>query len=173
MPPDYHPFAPTAAQIRNRRPGISEILPNLFVGEYPRLNDIAWLKQIYRITAVLSLQDADDLALKGLDPFLLQRTYKQHQVEFCRVPIPDFNSGAFSLALPIALSRLEESLASEHRVFLHCNAGCNRAPTLAIAYIHASSQMSLIKARDYFEARRPCAPYMRILFDFFNVPRTL
>jgi len=173
MPPDSHPFAPTAAQIRNRRPEISRILPRLFVGEYPRLTDIAWLKQSHRITAVLSLQDAHDLALKGLDPFLLQRTYKHHQIEFCRVPIPDFNNDAFSLALPAALSQLEKSLDSEHRVFLHCNAGCNRAPTLAIAYIHASSRMSLVKARDYFDARRQCAPYMNVLFDFFNVPRVL
>jgi protein-tyrosine phosphatase len=52
--------------------------------------------------------------------------------------------------------------------FLHCNAGCNRAPTLAIAYLHAYHNMTLTEARDFFKARRPCGPYMEVLYQYFG-----
>ena len=49
------------------------------------------------------------------------------------------------------------------RVYLHCNAGMNRAPTVAIAYLHVHHAMSLGAARDSVKQRRHCVPYMRVL----------
>ena len=85
----YHPFAPTAGAIRARRPEVSEILPNLFVGEYPRVEDVPWLRQTFGISAVLNLQDAEDLNLKGLDIKALHTAYRDHQMAFLRTPVAD------------------------------------------------------------------------------------
>ena len=164
----YHPFAPSASELRGRRPDVSEILPNLFVGEYPRVEDALWLKQTFGISAVLSLQDADDISLKGLDITALKSTYQAHRIEFARTPIADYDCHTLATALPQALDQLHTSIQSGRRVFLHCNAGCNRAPTVAIAYLHIHHAMSLEGARDFFKARRPCGPYMNVLYEYFG-----
>lgn len=164
----YHPFAQSASELRGHQPGVSEILPNLFVGEYPRVEDALWLKQTFGISAVLSLQDADDISLKGLDIAVLKSTYREHQIEFARTPIADYDCHTLATALPQALNQLHTSIQNGRRVFLHCNAGCNRAPTVAIAYLHVHHAMSLEDARNFFKARRPCGPYMNVLYEHFG-----
>ena len=164
----YHPFAPTADTLRARRPEVSEILPNLFVGEYPSVDDVAWLRQAFGISAVFSLQDADDLSLKGLDIAALHTAYRTNQMTFFRTPVADYDCDSLAEALPQALELLRSSLQDGNRVFLHCNAGCNRAPTVAIAYLHVHHAMSLAEARDFFKARRPCGPYMKVLYRHFG-----
>ncbi len=163
----YHPFAPTADTLRARRPEVSEILPTLFVGEYPSVEDVPWLRQAFGISVVLSLQDADDLNLKGLDIAALHNAYRTNQMTFLRTPVADYDCDSLAKALPQALELLQASLHSGNRVFLHCNAGCNRAPTVAIAYLHVHRAMSLVEARDFFKARRPCGPYMNMLYRHF------
>lgn len=166
----YNPFAPPRTDGRGRRPEVSEILPRLFVGEYPRVEDVAWLKQTFGISAVFSLQDDEDLLAKGLTLFDLTNEYRLHQMEFRRVPVADFNCDSLELALPSALPVLHELTQQSHILFLHCNAGCNRAPTMAIAYLHLHRQMGLAEARDFVKERRPCGPYMEILYRYFGRP---
>ncbi len=157
-----------ADTLRARRPEVSEILPTLFVGEYPSVEDVPWLRQAFGISAVLSLQDADDLNLKGLDSAALHNAYRTNQMTFLRTPVADYDCDSLAEALPQALELLQASLQSGNRVFLHCNAGCNRAPTVAIAYLHVHRAMSLAEARDFFKARRPCGPYMNVLYRHFG-----
>lgn len=164
----YHPFAPTVGTLRARRPEVSEILPNLFVGEYPNVEDVPWLRQTFGISAVLNLQDADDLNLKGLDIAALHNAYRTNQMTFLRTPVADYDCDSLAEALPQALELLRASLKSGNQVFLHCNAGCNRAPTVAIAYLHVYHALSLEEARDFFKARRPCGPYMNVLYRYFG-----
>ena len=164
----YNPFAPVTTDSRGRRPEVSEILPTLFVGEYPRIEDIAWLKQEFSISAVFSLQDNDDLQAKGLTLHTLRNECARHQVEFRRTAVADFNCQSLAVALPSALQELHALTQDSHTTFLHCNAGCNRAPTLAIAYLHAYHSMTLEEARDFFKARRPCGPYMEVLYQHFG-----
>jgi len=167
----YNPFTPTTGDSRGRRPEVSEILPTLFVGEYPRIEDIAWLKQEFSISAVFSLQDNDDLQAKGLTLYTLRDECGRHQVEFRRAPVADFNCQSLAVALPSALQELHALTQDSHMIFLHCNAGCNRAPTLAIAYLHVYHSMTLEEARDFFKARRPCGPYMEVLYEYFGRAR--
>lgn len=164
----YNPFASITVDQRVRRPEVSQILPILFVGEYPRVEDIAWLKEEFRISAVFSLQDNEDLQAKGLTLHTLKTECELHQVEFRRAPVADFNCESLAVALPSALQELHALVQEAHTTFLHCNAGCNRAPTLAIAYLHAYHNMTLIEARDFFKARRPCGPYMEVLYQYFG-----
>lgn len=164
----YDPFSPAAhISARDQRPEVCEILPGLFVGEYPRLEDITWLKRQFGIAAVLSLQDDDDLALNRLSLPALDSAYDQCRIAFCRVPVADFNCQSLAASLPQALTALHTFIRAGTPVFVHCNAGCNRAPTLAIAYLHAHRGLGLDEARDFVKARRACGPYMQVLREYF------
>jgi len=166
----YDPFSHHSNESRPRRPEVSQILPHLFVGEYPRVEDIAWLRQEFGVSAVFSLQDADDLATKGVSLPALILECRHHHMEFHRIPVADFNCDSLDTALPAALEALVMLSRKGHTVFLHCNAGCNRAPTVAIAYLHAHQGMALLEARDFVKERRPCGPYMEVLYRHFGRP---
>lgn len=167
----YDPFsAHHTLDPRPRRPDVSEILPTLLVGEYPRVEDVAWLREELQISAIFSLQDAEDLAVKGLHlPALLHECRKQ-QIEYRRTPVADFDCDSLDAVLPTALHTLHTLASDGHRILLHCNAGCNRAPTLAIAYLHAHQGMTLVEARDFVRDRRSCGPYMEVLYKHFGRP---
>ncbi|MGH7961044.1 MAG: dual specificity protein phosphatase family protein [Candidatus Binatia bacterium] len=166
----YDPFAPHQGDGRSQPPEVSQILPTLFVGEYPRVEDIVWLKQTVGISAVLSLQDSEDLAAKNLFLPTLENEYQRQQVAFHQVPVTDFDCQSLALTLPMALEVLRTLIEQGHTTFVHCNAGCNRAPTLAIAYLHTHHSMTLAEARDFVKARRACGPYMEVLYRHFGRP---
>jgi len=67
-------------------------------------------------------------------------------------------------AIPLVTELLDE----QRRVFLHCNGGLNRAPTVGIAWLHARQDMSLDEAMIFFKQRRPCGPFMTVLEAHFG-----
>ncbi len=148
---------------RNSRPDLSVIFPELLVGAYPRAHDVGWLRAAHQISAVLSLQDDADLASKGLSLDELRNAYTHHGLKFHRVPVPDGDCTVFTARLDEIVAALSERLRNGHHVYLHCNAGMNRAPTAAVAYLHVHRGWSLAAARDYVKARRACVPYMQML----------
>jgi protein-tyrosine phosphatase len=167
--PESHPRSNRGS----RRPDVSEISPELLIGEFPHHEDIPWLKETYRITAVHNLQDAEDLQLHGIDLRGLGEAYRAHGIKFVHTPIPDGSADAMAERLGAALHDLGELMrGGGERVYLHCNAGMNRAPTLAIAFLRAYRQMSLDEAMRYVKRRRPCGPFMTVLEDYFG-PRHL
>jgi protein-tyrosine phosphatase len=70
--------------------------------------------------------------------------------------------------LHAALIDLALLIGAKERVYLHCNAGLNRAPTLAIAYLRAHGGMSLNEALAHVKRRRSCGPFMTVLEDYFG-----
>jgi protein-tyrosine phosphatase len=154
------------------RPSVSEIVDEILVGEYPRDSDIEWLKAEHGVTAVHNLQDNEDLEANGLDINALKKKYEQHGIKFVRTPIQDGSSDEMATRLKAALDDLHDLVDSKERVYLHCNAGLNRAPTLAIAYLRAHRGMSLNEALAHVKARRACGPFMTVLEDYFG-PRDL
>jgi protein-tyrosine phosphatase len=70
--------------------------------------------------------------------------------------------------LEVALHDLHELVDSNGRVYVHCNAGMNRAPTLAIAFLRAYRQMSLDEAMLLVKKQRACGPFMTVLEDYFG-----
>jgi protein-tyrosine phosphatase len=153
------------------RPSLDNVLPELLVGEYLVPDDAPWLRETLGVTAVVSLQDDADLASKNLALADLESSYRAHGVGFHRVPVPDGDTDVLTARLDGLVALLGGLLAAGERVYLHCNAGFNRAPTVAIAYLHAGRGMSLGVARDYVKARRRCVPYMRALETHFGVRR--
>lgn len=142
---------------------LSMIESNLFVGEYPTPEDVAWLREEARVSAVFSLQDELDLAKKNLRLDALESAYARHGVRFHRVPVADGDTQALGAHLDGIVLRLDEWLQAGERVYLHCNAGMNRAPTVAIAYLHACRGLPLPDACDLVKQRRFCVPYMSVL----------
>ncbi|HXQ20345.1 MAG TPA: dual specificity protein phosphatase family protein [Candidatus Acidoferrales bacterium] len=149
-------------------PECAVILPNLLVGEYPTPADALWLRAERGVTAVLSLQDDADLASKGLELAEITRAYEAHALRFHRMPVPDCDNEVLAARLDAIVGLLDELLSSGERVYLHCNAGMNRAPTVAIAYLHSCRDMPLSAARDFVKDRRSCVPYMRVLETHYN-----
>ncbi|MGH7905122.1 MAG: dual specificity protein phosphatase family protein [Candidatus Binataceae bacterium] len=147
---------------------MSEICPQLLIGEYPRPEDAAWLKQEYHITAVQNLQDNADLKINGIDVRALEDAYHKSGIRFARTPIPDSGADAMSAHLKEALEQLKILIDDHQRVLLHCNGGLNRAPTLAIAFMRAYCGMSLDEAMAHVKRRRACGPYLTILEDYFG-----
>jgi protein-tyrosine phosphatase len=148
---------------RSGRPTLAVILPNLLIGEYPALDDADWLRSVHQVTTVFSLQDDSDLVSKCLDLRQLEHTYRQHGLQFHRVPVPDCDLETFARVLDHIVSLLNQLLRRGERVYLHCNAGMNRAPTVAIAYLHSEHGLPLASARDFVKQRHHCVPYMQLL----------
>jgi len=149
------------------RPGLTVIRPALLVGEYPTPEDAAWLREEHGVTTVVSLQDDADLASKGLRLRHLERSYRRYELGFHRIPVPDGDAAHLAARLDEAVALLGRLTDEGHRVYLHCNAGFNRAPTVAIAYLHVREGLSLEAARDAVKQLRHCVPYMRALEAHF------
>lgn len=168
-PPPWHlQLAGTLARPAGH-PDHAFVLPRLAVGEYPTPEDAAWLRHTCGVRAVVSLQDDADLARKGLRLGLLRAAYAEHGIAFDRFPIGDGDSAALGAALDAIVARVHEHLGAERTVFLHCNAGLNRAPTAAIAYLHVHRGLALPDAIAALKAVRPCVPYARLLDARYDV----
>jgi protein-tyrosine phosphatase len=151
------------------RPGLTVIREALLVGEYPTPEDAAWLKEEHGVTAVVSLQDDADLASKGVRLAALERAYRRFGLQFHRIPVPDGDDRNLAARLGDILRLLGRLTDGGERVYLHCNAGLNRAPTAAIAYLHVHEGLTLEAARDAVKQLRHCVPYMRALETYFSV----
>jgi protein-tyrosine phosphatase len=154
------------------RPTVSEITEYLLVGEYPRDHDIEWLRNEDGVTAIHNLQDDEDLRINALDIALLHEVSARHGIKLVRTPIQDGSAEDMALRLRAALGDLAALVEDRERVYLHYNAGLNRAPTLAIAYLRAHGGMSLDEALASVKRRRSCGPFMTVLEDYFG-PRDL
>jgi atypical dual specificity phosphatase len=160
---------PTRGEVR---PTVSEITDYLLVGEYPRVHDIEWLGTEHGVTAIHNLQDDEDLRINALDIAVVREISARHGIKYVRTPIQDGSADDMAVRLRAALNDLAALVGANERVYLHCNAGLNRAPTLAIAYLRAHGGMSLDEALAHVKRRRSCGPFMTILEDYFG-PRDL
>jgi hypothetical protein len=142
-------------------------LEQLAIGEYPTPEDAVWLRGSPAITAVVSLQDDADLDRRASRSSRWSAPTPPTASTFiafrCR-------TATASSCAPASMKRSASSplLARGERVYLHCNAGLNRAPTVAIAYLHAHRGYALQDACDFVKARRPCVPYMRLLSEHYT-----
>ncbi len=153
----------------DRRPSLTELLPELLIGEYPAPGDIAWLREVHRVTAIHSLQDDRDLVVNGLDIKAIEQACRENEIKFVRTPIADGSSDDLAAHLGEALEVLNGLVEAGARVYLHCNAGINRSPSVAIAFIHQYRGLSLEEAARFVKERRSCGPFLSVLEQYFRV----
>jgi len=158
---DPLPFGPPPRP--GGRPALTVIRPAVLVGSYPVPEDAAWLRGEHAVDAVVSLQDDADLASKGLVLDALARAYAAVGIAFHRIPVPDGDEAALAARLDEAVGLLSALVEAGRRVYLHCNAGFNRAPTVAVAYLHVHEGLPLATAVAHVKRLRPCVPYRRLL----------
>jgi len=142
---------------------VSQILPNLFVGSFPNSSeDIDRLKQEFGVTAVLSVQTDDDMAYWGVDWPRLKTGYDERRITVQRIPVPDFPED-LRRNVSQCVAALDDFLRQGHTVYVHCNLGANRSPSIAIAYLHWIQGWNLETAITHLKKCRWCNPYVEAI----------
>jgi hypothetical protein len=138
---------------------------NLWVSGYPvEPADFLRLKRDLGVDAVLSLQTDEDLRELGLKPDLPWRAAVGAGLEYVRCPMRDFDEEAARKGLAQALVELHRLVADGLTVLVHCTAGMNRSPTLALAYIMLVDGLTAQEAVERGKRARPfIRPYERVL----------
>lgn len=136
-----------------------QVLPRLYVGTFLETADeVEMLRKQVGVTVVLNLQTDEDIWSGELfgEPF--DNLYGDGCVKLCRVPVRDFDTIDLRQRLPECVATLRDLLDDGQTVYLHCTAGVNRAPTVAIAYLHWCLGWDLALALKHVEECRDCSP---------------
>jgi protein-tyrosine phosphatase len=72
--------------------------------------------------------------------------------------VADFDRAELALKLPACVDALNALLTAGDTVYLHCTAGVNRSPTVAVAYLHWSLGRPLDEALAHVRDCRDCVP---------------
>jgi protein-tyrosine phosphatase len=162
VPPVSRQLAGPVARPKGH-PNHAFVVPLLGVGEYPTVEDAGWLGDAVNVRAVVSLQDDVDLYRKGLRAANLAQALATQGIAWHRHPIGDGDLTAMDGAIDAVVHCIHQHIGGGERVYLHCNAGFNRAPTVAIAYLCMHGDLSLDAACAVVKSVRPCVPYMQLL----------
>ncbi len=135
----------------------------LAVGRCPARGERPWLRD-QGLTGVLTLQSDADLELREIDWPAWIQDYAGMGIVADRVAVTDFDR-------PDLLDKLDEAVAALHRliedgrtVYVHCNAGVNRSPSVVIAYLVVHRGLTLETASaEVVEVHRPCFPYPEVM----------
>jgi len=144
-----------------------EIMPGrLWIGSYIRPEEAGLLKQM-GITDIFSLQSDRDLVDYNISQEKLLKACALAEIALYRRPTADFDKRSLADNLPQAVEDLEKALRRQGaKVYVHCTAGINRAPTLAAAYLIKTMGWAAREAYDFVVARRQCNPYLAVLEEY-------
>jgi protein-tyrosine phosphatase len=137
----------------------NRIQPWLLVGAFPEsAHEVEMLQRHEGVTAVLNLQTDEDNEEARFFAEHPETLYADSGVKLCRVPVRDFDVSHLQQMLPECVAVLRRLLDEGHTVYLHCTAGINRSPNVAIAYLHWCLGWELDSAVKHVEKCRCCAP---------------
>lgn len=143
-----------------------QITTTVFIGTYPQSSlDIDRLRDGPGITAVVNLQSDIDMKSLRLNWSRLQRHYARRDMVVRRHPILDFDPGDLSRNLRQVVAHVGELESVGHRIYIHCTAGLNRAPSVAIGHLAWNLGWDLQGAYEYVRERRICEPYLDAIRD--------
>lgn len=131
------------------------ITPELAVGSYPATPEDILHLQSLGYTAVLSVQSDADLDERAASWERFWRFYTSRGMTAVRVPIIDFDASDLAKNLAGAVDALDKLVKSGRRVYLHCTAGINRSPTVAIAWMMQETKQPLAVVLASVQAARP------------------
>jgi predicted protein tyrosine phosphatase len=132
------------------------IRDDLVIGSCPMTTgDIDVIRAQTGATALLSLQSDACRAVFGID-YQTHRAYgEQNELAMVNAPMLDFDPPDQRRNLPHAVHSLRDLLAADHKVYLHCTAGCNRAPLTALGYLTFVEMLVPDAAIAFIRAARP------------------
>jgi protein-tyrosine phosphatase len=137
----------------------NRIQPRLLVGAFLESeHEIEMLRRQEGVTAVLNLQTNEDIGVGRFFAEPPETLYAASGVRLYRVPVRDFDESHLQQRLPECVTALHRLLEEGHTVYLHCTAGVNRSPTVAIAYLHWCLGWELDSAVKHVGERRYCSP---------------
>ena len=143
---------------------IDEVFPGLWVGPCPATPEfIRQLTQDYGVKRLVSVQTDDDLGQRSLAWDTLWMGLMTSGISPKRVPITDFDDDALRRGLDDAVEAVDLAMSLPRVTYLHCTAGVNRSPSVAIAWLMAAKGMSLDEAWQQVTSRRSSQPNRRAL----------
>ncbi len=144
-------------------PDFNQISEKLLVGACPRdRSDIEQLKSI-QVGHVICLQSDRDFLAIGIDWPQMVADYKQQNIQLTRVAMTDFDEDNIASVLNKAATTVSQATQSSNKVYLHCSAGRERAPTVAAAWLMREQKLSAEEAYAKVTAARPSNPYLFML----------
>src|SRR5262249_43298552 len=93
----------------------------------------------------------------------VEKYYLACKIEICRLPVRDFDLDELRDKLPHCAATVNFFIRAGHRVYLHCTAGINRSPTVAIAYLHRYLGYDMDSAIKIVRSCRVCDPHIEAL----------
>jgi len=141
------------------------VLPSLYIGSAPTsAEEFEALRRDSGVTALVSLQTDADLAIRGLSWAEQVRWSRAERIAAHRLPIEDWSPQAVIERLDEAVELLRRLLAEGQVVYLHCTAGVNRSPSIALGYLVKVQHLPLAEALQIVRRARPAAqPYPEVL----------
>ena len=141
----------------------NQITDQLYVGTCPRsIADVVALDRL-GVNAVLNLQSDRDFSVLGIDWPQLTQEYTLCNISPHRYPMVDFDEDNIKSLLGGAVDRLDQVLAQNQHVYLHCTAGRERAPTVATGWLIRYGGYALDDAVSLLTQKRPSNPYVFML----------
>jgi protein-tyrosine phosphatase len=141
----------------------TQITPDLFVGTCPRtaidLNQISSMGA----TGIVSLQTDDDFRKWDVDFPTLEKSSYEINLPIARHPITDFDDDDLEARLLSAVDTVYRMIAVGHRIYLHCTAGQERAPSVAAAYLCKHKNMTVEQAVTKLKSERECSPKKAVI----------
>ena len=121
----------------------SYVVPNLFIGSAieggdPRVHRDLSIRLVVNLSSVEVPYESDP-----------------QSPEMCRIPIADDNSQDLGIALSVALPKLLEAQDQKRSAIVYCDAGRSRSAAVVLAFLLASTEMSLEGSLTLLRKRRP------------------
>ena len=120
------------------------------------------------ITGVFSLQTDEDFRNWGIDFAALEKASYDIDLQIVRHPVIDFDDEDLKARLLSAVDTVHRMIAVGHRLYLHCTAGRERAPSVAVAYLCKHKKMTLRQAVSLMKSERECSPKQDIIEAVLN-----
>jgi hypothetical protein len=143
-----------------RTHGVAEVGEGLWLGPMPDSDEfVRSLRADCGVTGVVSFQTDLDLRAMGVSWREMESMLRRGGIgSISRAPIVDFDEAALASELPRGIDAVHRLRAAGHATYLHCTAGLNRSPTVAIGYLVAIHGMTLDQAWEAVSSRRRVLP---------------
>ena len=120
------------------------------------------------VTGIVSLQTDDDFRKWDINFAELEKASYEINLPIARHPIIDFDNEDLKLRIHSAADTLYRMIAVGHKLYLHCTAGQERAPSVAAAYLCKYKDMTVEQAISLVKSERECSPKQEILDTVLN-----